>query len=51
MSEVSQLNEMHAVLIASKEDNHKKRQEEKELSDKIKTFEVYSCVFKDHPSA
>lgn len=40
MSEVSQLNEMHAVLITSKEDNFKKRHEAAELTEKIKELEV-----------
>lgn len=40
MSEVSQLNEMHAVLVACKEENEKKRQEAGELAERIKDFEV-----------
>lgn len=40
MSEVLQLNEMHAVLIASKEDNNRKRQEAQDMMAKIAELEV-----------
>lgn len=39
MSEVSQLSEMNAVLIASKEDNDRKRQEANEMTKKIAQLE------------
>lgn len=40
MSEVSQLSEMNAVLIASKEDNDRKRQEAAEMMTKIGELET-----------
>lgn len=40
MSEVSQLNEMNTVLIASKEDNDKKRHEAHQMAAKIAELEV-----------
>lgn len=40
MSEVSQLNEMNAVLIASKQDNEKRRHDADEMAIKIAEYEV-----------